>query len=272
MNKDTLVVALSDMHTGSTTALFPDRFITFPDGSNHTPNSKQKRIHAHFIECAENVKEARKGKRLVIVHNGDATEGNHHNSQQIRPMEKSDQINVHIELMILFKKIIDFHRGDELYYTLGTETHTENSEHEIGKHLGAVQANDGLYVFNELQKEINGKMFWFTHQGPSRGKGANRGNGIRNWLKHLFIDLTAENIKPPHYVVSSHFHDPDWGGYIGRDNGKYHKMELIITASWQNKTRYGYDVAPFVLNKVGLHHITVAKGGEIGDPVELLMV
>ena len=271
IDRDTLLVTLSDLHSGGTTALFPDRFAQFSDGSNHVQNSTQQRIYAHFLECAESVLAARKDKRLIIVHNGDAIEGDHHASQQIRPRERSDQIDIHCELIVLFKRLVDFHNGDKLYYTLGTETHTTNAENVIGEKLGAVQDDDDLYVFKELKLDINGKRFWFVHHGPTRGKGANRGNTMRNWLKHIFYDLVAENMEPPHYIITGHVHDPDWGDYIGRLDGQYHKIEGLICPSWQQKTRYGYGVSPFVRGKVGLHHITVAAGGEIGDPVELIM-
>jgi len=267
MNKDVLIVPISDLHSGSTTALFPDRFWQFEHG-NHTPTDQQSSMFAHWLECAKQVKAARKGKRLIIVHNGDAIDGVHHGSLQTITYLKNEQIEIHLELMDTFLKIV----GDaELYYVKGTEVHVGDTENIIGDDLGAVQASGELCAFDELTIDINGKRFWFIHKGPSRGKGANRGNGIRNWLKHLFIDLTAENMLPPHYIISSHWHDPDWGGYVGRLNGQYHKMELLITPSWQQKTRFGYAVAPFVQNKIGLQYLNVAKGGEIGDPIELLM-
>jgi len=264
---DTLVVPISDLQSGGTTALFPDRFWQF-EHCNHTPTDEQKRMFVHWLDCASKIKAARKWKRVIVVHNGDAIDGVHHGSLQTITYLKNEQKEIHVELMETFLKAIG--GADELYYVKGTPVHVDDIENDIANDLSS-EKSEKLHAFDELKLEINGKRFWFTHKGPQRGKGHNRGNSIRNWLKALFYDLTAENIELPHYIISSHFHDPDWGDYIGRHNGRYHKMELLITPSWQQKTRYGYDVAPFTLNKIGLSYLTVAKGGEISDPVEWIM-
>ena len=271
MNKDTLIVTLSDMHTGGVTALFPDRFARFPDESSHTPSSKQQKIYAHFKKCAESVAVARKNKRLIIVNNGDAIEGNHHNSQQIRPRAKLDQIDVHVELVNTFKKDVGYKRGDLLYYTKGTEIHSSDAENQIGKELGAVQDNNDLYAFEELRLDINGKRIWWTHHGPTAGKGPNKGNGFRNWLRNKFYDEVNEGTTPPHMIITGHTHDPYWQIFIARYKGEYFPVRGLICPSWQQKTRYAYKVAALDLNKIGLQYFTVTADGMIGDPVELLM-
>ena len=268
MNKDTLIVPVSDLQSGGTTALFPDRFWEF-EHCNHVPTDEQEHMFAHWLECARQIKAARKRRRVIVVHNGDAIDGVHHGSMQTITYLKNEQVEIHIDLMDTFLREIG--GADELYYVKGTEVHVEDVESVIGDDLGAVQSAENLHAFDELKLDINGKRFWFTHKGPVRGRGHNRGNSIRNWLKHLFFDLVAENILPPHYIITSHFHDPDWGGYIGRLDGRYHKMELLITPSWQMKTRYAYGIAPFVLNKIGLSYLNVLADGTISDPTELLM-
>ena len=273
MNKDTLIVTLSDMHTGSTVSLCPDRFMTFAkQGNNHTPNSKQQEIYKHFEFCAGEINKARKNKRLIIVSNGDAVEGWHHNYSQLIPCTEKEQADLHIELMVHFKKWVDYKRGDELHYTVGTEVHVDDWEHYIGEQIGAVQYDDGLYAIHDLKLDVNGQKVWWTHKGPAKGKGANKGNAIRNWLKNIFYDIRDEGDRPPNMIITSHYHDPFYQPYVGRYKGNYHLMHGLISPSWQQKTIYANGVAPFGRNKIGLQYFTVSADGFIlCPPVELVM-
>jgi hypothetical protein len=273
MNKDTLVVSLFDMHTGSTVALCPDRFMQFAkQGNNHTPNSKQVEINKHFEKCAGEVLKARQDKRLLIVNGGDAIEGWHHNASELIPCNEKEQAELHIELMGQFKRWVDYdgRRGDKLFYTKGTETHTKDWEDYVAEKLSA-QENGDLYIFDDLKLEINGKRLWWTHHGPAPGKGHNKGNGLRNWIKTQFFEAVQENIKPPHMIITGHVHNPYWDTYTGRYEGAYFPVRGLISPSWQLKTRYANGKAPLVKNKVGLQYFTITADGQIGDPVELIM-
>ena len=269
MTKDVVIVPISDTHSGSTTALCPNRFMQFKH-TNHTPLSEQVQMWEHFERCADEIKEARKGKDLIVVHLGDAVDGVHHNTLQIYTRMINEQAAVHEELMSHFKKVVGFKPSDKLYYVTGTECHVEDIEDLIGLHLGA-EHNGNVHAFDELKITVNGRRLWFVHHGPSSGKGANRGNGLRMWLKNHFYDAVHECEPPPHYIVTGHTHDPDWNEYIGRYKGEYFKVQGLICPSWQKKTRYGYKKAPIKMTKVGLQYFTVTKDGNITDPVERLM-
>jgi len=259
------------MHSGGTTALFPKRFVQFQHG-NHTPTDEQKRMFDHFSECAKVIAKERKGKRLVIVHDGDAIDGDHHNSLQVVTRLKNEQMDIHIDLMDYFLQTVNFdRRSDKLYYVTGTEVHTGDTEHLIGEDLGAVQNPDGLYAWDELDLEVNGKRIWFVHHGPSAGKGANQGNALRNWLRDWFMEEQFEGYHPPHFVITGHTHKPYWSDFIGRYNGGYHRIQGMICPSWQSKTRYGFMRAPMQRGKIGLQYFVITKDGIIGEPVEMLM-
>ena len=239
--------------------------------TNHMPNSEQVRIWEHFQYCAGVIAEVRKGKSIVLVHNGDAIDGNHHGTLQIAPRLPNEQKDIHVELMMHFQKRVGFTRGDRLYYTIGTEVHTGDIEHKIGEDLGAVETPDGVRAFDELLLEINGKRIQWTHHGPRAGDGPNRGNAFRNWLRNRFYDEINEGQVPPHFIITGHTHDPFWQIFIGRYQGEYFSVRGLISPSWQAKTRYAHSKAPLVKNKIGLQYFVVTKDGTISDPVELLM-
>ena len=265
--KDTLVVPISDMHSGGTTALFPNRFLQFKHG-NHTPVKQQKAMFKHWSFCAEKIAKERKGKKLIIVHDGDAIEGYHHNSHQVVTMLEEEQIEIHVELMDFFLKAVG--GADELYYVTGTEVHTNDGESRIGEDLDAVPNGD-LFAYDELRITVNGQRLWFVHHGPTAGKGANRGNALRNWLKNIFYECLHEGMPPPHVIVTGHTHNPDWNNYVGRVDGSYHLVRGLICPSWQQKTRFAYKAAPLLTNKIGLQYFTITKDGLISDPVEWIM-
>lgn len=260
--KNTLVVKMADMHSGGSTALFPDTIRYFLNQRNHTPSKNQMGIFQHFEKCARLVSVLRKKKRLIIVHNGDAIDGVHHHSPQVVTTNKNEQIDLHVELMKHFMKLAKFNSGDRIYYTKGTEVHTEDNEDLIGKKLGAVMNGD-LYAFDELHLNINGKVFWFAHKGPSAGKGANEGNALHNFIRDIWIDHKTNGIKPPDVAVFSHVHTPRWRMFSKIIKGKIVKMEGWIIPSWQRKTRYAHGIAAMQVNSIGMGFSEVTKKGDI---------
>ena len=268
--KDALVVVLSDMHSGSTKALFPNRFWQFQH-TNHTPTDDQKAMWGHFETCAKGIQQARKGKRLIVVHDGDAIEGVHNGSPQIVTRLKEEQVQIHVDLMDYFLRTVGFDRGDRLYYTIGTETHTDDNEECCAADLDAEETPDGRHVFNALEMQVNGRALWFTHHGPYAGRGANKGNSLRNWLRDIFWESLEASKQPPDMVVTGHTHDPFYNTYVQNYRGSYHTVHGIICPSWQLKTRFAYKVAPIAKNKIGLASFVVHGDGEIRPPVMTLL-
>ena len=270
MPNDTLVVPISDLHSGGTTALFPNHFVQFKH-ANRKPTREQKAMFKHWSFCADKVAEARKGKKLIIVHDGDAIEGFHHNSHQVITMLENEQIDIHVELMRHFKKVVGFSGNDEIHYLAATEVHTGGNEEECGRQVGATQNDLGFYSSDELRLSINGKMLWFSHHGPTAGKGANAGNAQRNFLRDLFYDCIKHGVTVPDFITTAHTHIPFYNTYIQKHNGKYYVVRGLICPSWQQKTRFAHKVAPLSVNEIGLQYFTVSKDGMISDPVEWIM-
>jgi predicted phosphodiesterase len=265
--QDTLIVVLSDMHSGGSTALFPNREWQ-DEHQNHRPNERQKHIYKVYERCLQYVAEKRRGKRLIVVHNGDAIEGLHHNSIQVCVTSKASQAEIHTELMDLFLRKAKFEKktGDRLFYVRGTETHVEDIENEIAKDLPAEKAPDGNHVFDHLELEINGRLIWLVHHGKKRGAGANEGNAVRNWLRDIYWDCKKSGLHPPDLLISGHTHTPTWNAYIARDKSNFHMIHGVVCPSWQAKTRFAYKVAPVEVNEVGAVFIEIKADGEIKQP------
>lgn len=270
-NKDVLLVSLSDMHSGSTTALFPNRQMTFIHGGKPaiiaSPTSEQKQLHDHWVHCGKNIKAMAKSKRLIVVHNGDAIDGNHHGSIQIITPNQKHQTDIHIELMDELLKLSGFSvkNGDELHYTSGTESHTEWAEYGIKEYYNAL----GAQYHDEMQINVNGRLVWYTHHGANAGKGANEGNGVRGWLRDIYFDCLKSGITPPDMITTSHYHKAHYQPYT---DGYNHTIHGQILPSWQRKTRYAYRVAPFQRNDIGMTVTEITAAGDIRIMPPLLMV
>lgn len=269
MPKDAIVVSLSDMHSGGSTALFPNYPMTFKhngeDAQVSSPTPQQKRMYEHFIDCGKKIKAQAKGKKIVIVHNGDAIEGHHHGSIQIVTPNYNHQSEIHIALMEDFIKATGFSRknGDEIHYTSGTESHTGWYEYGISEHFSAL----GAKFHDELKIKINSREVWFTHHGGGAGKGANEGNGYRNWLRDIYWDNVKQKNEQPDIVVTAHYHKPIYQTFVQ----DWHTIHGMILPSWQYKTRYAYKVAPFQRNDIGLQTFDITEEGHIAIHKPMLM-
>lgn len=263
-SKNILLITLSDMHSGSSRALFPNKMFPMNQGeTNHTPTDIQKKIYDHWIQCAEWAKSKRKGKHVIMVHNGDAIEGIHHNSIQVVSPDWDDHVAIHIDLIETFRKTAGITASDQMYYVSGTESHTKNYEETIAAHFDAEPAGEifgkTLRLHHELRLQIHGREIWFTHHGANAGKGANEGNGLRNWLRDIYWDSKRDNVTPPDLVYTAHHHKSTYTSYVQ----DWHTIHGVILPSWQAKTRYALRAAPFQRNDIGMAFSEITSDGDI---------
>ena len=256
------------MHTGSSTALFPARGFKAKgrDGNHVSPNAKQTEIHPTFVRFAGEVAKARKGKRLIVVHNGDAIDGFHHGSLQESLFQINDQCAAHVALMQEFMRRVGFKRGDELYYVVGTETHVGNSENDIARELGAVKVDDETYVHEILELNVNGMTHVFAHHGKARGAGQNEGNSLRNFLRDIRADREKDGLPPIDVLWSGHTHGHTYNTHIARKRSDFHVLHGVICPSWQAKTRYALGKVAMAVNSIGGVYARVSVDGLMGVP------
>jgi Ni/Co efflux regulator RcnB len=144
----------------------------------HTATPLQRRIGDHMKRFCETIAGKRAGSKLILVHNGDAIDGDHHSSGDVCTTNELEQSEIHIELMENIKKMMDWQRGDELHYTRGTHVHVKHWEDYIADKLMAS-------ISERLEIDINGRLFVWSHHGAAAGVGANEGNALRNKIKSL---------------------------------------------------------------------------------------
>lgn len=268
MNRDVITASISDMHSGGLTALFPNYQMVFEYDNNnripYMPTGLQLKLYDHWIYCADVLKKKAKGKKMVIVFNGDAIEGAHHNTIQIISARPSHQGEIFTELFETFLARSGFSvkNGDELYFIAGTESHTGWEEFTLKKKFDVLGAKYG----DELKLKINGKNLWWKHEGAQPGKGTNEGNAIRNFARDIYWDCIKEGKEPPHLITNSHYHKASYDSY---NNSYRHTVHCQVLPSWQMKTRYGHRASNFQRNDIGMTFNEITKDGNIiiGEPL-----
>jgi hypothetical protein len=267
MSDNYLFVFCADTHCGSTLGLIkPEPFNLF-DGGTYTPTPSQMIIWKVWEEAWNKVREERKGKRLIIVHDGDAVEGFHHMTAEIVSIRDSEHEQIHVDCMEWAMKTAKFDasKGDAIYYVSGTEEHVgsgSKSEERIAKDLdGVVPMNDHRYTWNAIRKSINGVYFDVSHHGGTGGNNLlNDENPLRSRVKNIYLDCIDQRIEIPRYWIRAHIHR-----YI---NAEYHgtqgTIQGIILPSFQFKTGYVYKrmnnrVQP---QDIGLVWVNVDKDGK----------
>lgn len=248
-NHDVLRVVVSDFHSGSNYALFPNR-IWEGKHTSHAPRSIQIAIRKQFERFADAVLEAREGKTVELIHNGDAIDGDHHHSGDVCTVNTDEQADLHIELMSELQKRIGWRRGDKIYYTRGTQVHVNEKENYIGREMNAVPNGD-FFCWDFLELKTNGVTSWFVHHGPSRGNGANEGNPVKSWLKNVYYDALNDKTPAPDIVYTGHVHNPTYNVHVYREKMDFRMMHGVIIPSWQAKTTYALMKAPVSKNKIG---------------------
>lgn len=264
---DTLQVVISDTHACSNRALFLNRFWqSRKTGINHKPTADQERIRVHWDRFADDIAKIRKGRKVRLIHDGDAIEGFHHSGHDICTPDVSEHAEIHLEIMTQFQKRIGWQRGDELYYVKGTEVHTNDWEVYIGEQLNAVSVTDFLRL------DTNGAINWFVHHGKGAGDGDSEGNAVRNWLKAIRNNAMKDDSETPDIIYTGHVHQPTYSTYVYRSKGfTFKTIHGIILPSWQMKTRHAYKVAPVAKNKIGGVYQLITADGMICPPVFSVM-
>ena len=237
-------MAVSDLHSGSNYALFLDRH-WHGIHTSHVPRALQVEIRRKFIDYCEHVKARRKNKQVKLIHNGDAIDGDHHHSGDVCTVNSLEQADIHIELMNELQKRIGWQRGDEIYYTVGTQVHVNEYEKYIAEQMNST-------VSYMLELESNGTKSVFVHHGPGAGLGANEGNAMRLWLKNIHLESQKDGRESPDIVYTGHVHSPTYAVMPMRGEGfKYRMLHGVILPSWQGKTNYAWRRASMQRNRIG---------------------
>lgn len=218
MSKPPRLVALGDLHSGSTTGLAPKARVS---------NKRQEWVLQKYNEA---VKYVLGGGPYVLSLGADLIEGHHHGTLQVWGNYK-EQRDAAIELLQPLAN-----RAVEIYGLLGTEAHAgDNAEHDnqVSQELGARAIDHHHWL------RLGGKIASIAHHGISVPKsGWLDDSGAIAAIRQTEYDYLNGNIKyKPDCLISHDAHrSPKPVTIRGITAG--------VAGCWQLPTAYGSKISP----------------------------
>jgi hypothetical protein len=229
------VIAISDLHVGSTVGLCPPK-VTVIDQGTYLPNQFQKTLYKYWCNFwKEYVPKLTEGaEKTILVVNGDVIDNVHHNTVNIL----SNSIQVQAAILVLK----DIYRLcpvpiNELYFVAGTEAHSgfaAESERRIADKAGGLPDESGDIMPFQRWMDVNGTIFHFAHTIGVTSSAAYESSAPMRELVASMVEATQWDRPMPDVLVRSHRHRfievplPTTRG----------RIRAVITPGWQLKTPF----------------------------------
>lgn len=244
------IVVISDTHCGCQLALMPPKF-QLDHGPVVVQSSLQKKLWIYWNEFwGKWVPDATKGEDYVVVHNGDAVDGVHHNSVTQITHNIKDQIKMAIEVL---GPVIADKKCKGYYHIRGTEAHvgkSGQSEEGLAAALGAIPDEIGNHARWEMYlKMMNSYLIHFTHHVGTTSSSNYESTAVYKEYIEACVESGRWGHPRPDAIIRSHRHR-QFKTEIRTNTGN---GIAYVTPAWQLKT-------PFIF-KLGMKQSTPQIGG-----------
>ena len=225
------VVIISDTHIGSKVGLWPDNYRTAED--NEIGQTKlSKVIWDVWLESQKEMAKYLRGKKYIIVLNGDIVEGIHHATTEIYTADKDDQVEAAKQVL---RPLTD--KAALTVMVRGTEVHVRNDENSISKSLGllADPENEKKASFDKIWLKVNGHIIDVAHHMPTTSRSYLEAGAYSILMGNSRNNIARAGMELPTIFARAHRHlcgcFTDCRGLV------------VVTGAWQGMTRFGYKVA-----------------------------
>lgn len=238
-----LLAITSDQHSNSTIGLCPPQGTRLDDGGTYQPSVPQRWLWDNWLDFHARVAELRRAlkARLVYVVNGDAFDGDHHETTQIITRDEDSQAYIATEVFGVVRDL----KPDQMHVVRGTRVHVGSKEEGLGKFLGAVRdpvtKNWSAY---HVRLNLNGLRVDCQHHTSVGGLPWTMPGGVARLAFRTRVEYLDRGLTPPDLIIRSHKH-------VHCDSYDAHKTRAIVTPAWQLKTEFGHRVAPDSIADVG---------------------
>ena len=200
------VIVISDTHAGCQLALCPP-VVTLDSGGTYRQSKLQKKVWEMWgFFWSEWVPKVTKGEPYIVVHNGDAIDGKHHDSVTQITQNITDQVSIAIDVL---GPIVKAKNCAGYYHIRGTEAHVGKSgqaEEGLARALGATPDEIGNYARWELWMKLNGSLIHFSHHIGTTNAAAYESTAVYKEMIEAYVDAARWRKQPPDVVVRSHRH------------------------------------------------------------------
>jgi hypothetical protein len=233
------VIVISDTHAGCQLAVCPPK-VKLDSGGTYEQSKLQAKLWDYWnFFWNQWVPQVTKHEPYIIVHNGDAIDGKHHDSVTQITQNITDQISIAYALL---DPIVHAKNCAGYYHIRGTEAHSGKSgqaEEGLAKSLKAKKDEIGNYARWELWMKLNGCLIHFSHHiGTTQSANYEYTAPYKEYIESL-TDAARWHNQPPDVIVRSHRHRAI-ETRVATENG--YGISLV-TPSWQLKTPFSYRVS-----------------------------
>ena len=238
--KAPIVVGIaSDTHANSTIGLCPPEGVQLDDGGIYQPSPPQAWLWDCWDQFWKKVQERRRALRgdLYCVYNGDAVDGDHHQTSQI--ISRNLEVQAYVaERVFSAPKAL---RPERAFMVRGTEAHvgpSASAEENLARHLGCER--DPLtrnWTWWELDLIAHDRLLNFQHHCSVSGLPWTAPGGIARLAFRIWVERMAAGERVPDLAVRSHIHH-----YL--DSFGAHPTRAIVTPAFQLKTAHAHKVVP----------------------------
>lgn len=262
------IAAVSDIHAGSTVAVFPDGEFYQDDGGEYKRSPLQAWLHDKWLKSWDTFQEMINGEPWILILNGDLVEGHHHKSHQnVSPQGAMEFRAAHR----LLRTPLGIPNLKHIHVIRGTEAH-------VGKggcneeSLAAILANgdedlpaqpivrcpDIPSNWSSYHRRIlvDGRLFDIRHHG----RFGQRAHTAEAYLKLYAQDIALNHIlaghEPPDIAIRSHFHQ-----FMDSGPSTSWKTRVVALPSFQAITTFGHRISIEKVARVGIVAMETRRTG-----------
>lgn len=251
-NKPILVVASSDHHTNSTLGLCPPAF-QLDDGGTYKASSAQRKLWREwrrFIAQTQALKESLNAY-VIVLFNGDVTDGDHHDTSQIITRNRSTMIRLAatvLEPLVSLSDMAVFVRGTPGHVGKGGDM-----EEAIAYDLGGWE-HDGTHSHWKWVADVGGVVIDAAHHASMGRLPWTAKNAANKIAAKTLFDYASNHDHVPDVVLRSHNHR--WA-----DSYDNYPVRALCLPGWQLKTEYVHRLDTTSIPSIGGAFIVI-DGGE----------
>lgn len=251
---NTLIV-VSDTHCGCRLGLCPPA-VPLDDGGVYTQSPLQAKLWHIWLEAWERwVPQITHGEPYIVVMNGDAVDGKHHDSVTQISQNLEDQARI---AEACLRPVL---KGRPYYHVRGTEAHVGKSaqnEEALARSLGAIPNDAGQYARWELFKNLGRHIIHFQHHIGTTGSSAYESTAVHKETVEMYVESGRWGDDSPAVLVRSHRHRC----IEVRVPSRHGWSSCIVTPAWQLKTPFAHKIPGARVSQPQIGLVAVRLGDE----------
>lgn len=255
-----VLLVLSDIHARSTVAVCPPK-VRLDDGGTYQASTAQQWLYRNWCDFWErSAKARRKADWCGLLLNGDAFDGDHHNTGQLITRNPATEQKI---LWDLLAPALDL-KLHQVIVVRGTESHVGKegaAEEEFARTLSgkvevAQDPETGDYSWWHYRGDIGPCRLDATHHGKTGHLPWTKPAATQRLAAQIFYEHAKRGWRHPDLCIRSHFHQ------LG-DSYDAHPTRVIQTGAWQLKTAYVHAKAPEGLADIAGLIVTITDHGPV---------